>query len=435
MSASWKDRLLGLVFVVLLVVGLGLTIAIYQKQFTSTVPVVLRASSIGNQLLKDSDVKVRGLVVGRVSDIATDGDGARVTLDLQPDKVGEIPSNVSARFLPKTLFGEKYVALVLPPTSDGTISSGDTIDEDTSAGTVQINKVLDDLLPLLKAVPPQNLSATLGALSTALDGRGEQLGENLAQLGGYIEALNTQLPALQADVSGLADFGDVYTEAAPDLLSALSTLTTTTQTVVDQQAQLSLWTQTLIGASSDLSGFLEANGDNIISLSANSRATLELLARYSPSIPCTAQNFTDFIPRIDEALGKGTGNPALRLKVEIVRDRGKYVPGRDDPVFADTRGPICYPRVDSAVGNFPQYPFGAIGDGAYAPPSTNPDYQSSVLPAAAASADLGIAGSPEEQGLVSTVMGQSLGVEPTAVPGWSALVAAPSMRGGQVTVQ
>lgn len=441
MSSGVKNKLLGVLFVVVLVAGVGLTIAIYDKKFVSVVPVVLRADSVGNQLMLDSDVKIRGVVVGRVSKISSDGEGARVTLALEPDKVSNIPADVSARFLPKTLFGEKYVALVVPDGTDPTdprrtIAQGDTIQQDTSAETVEINRVLDDLLPLLKAVPPQNLSATLGALSQALDGRGEQLGQNLSQLNGYISSLNTQLPALQADISGLADFGDVYTKAAPDLLSALSTLTTTTRTVVDQQDQLRLWTSTLISASSDLSGFLEANGNNIISLSNNSRATLDLLAKYSPEIPCTARNFTNFIPRIDEALGKGTPNPALRLTVEIVRDRGKYIPGRDDPSFTDTRGPICYPTVDPAVGNFPQYPFGTLGDGAYAPPSTNANYQASTLPGATgASADLGIAGSASEQGLVSTIIGQANGVDPSAVPGWSALVAAPAMRGGQVTVK
>lgn len=441
MSASIKNKLLGLLFVVVLVGGVALTIAIYDKRFVSTVPVVLRADSVGNQLMLDSDVKIRGVLVGRVSKIANVDQGAELTLDLMPGAVSNIPADVSARFLPKTLFGEKYVALVVPdgvdPTSAArTIAQGDTITQDRSAETIEINRVLDDLLPLLKAVPPQDLSATLGALSTALDGRGEQLGKNLSQLNSYVTALNTQLPALQSDISGLADFGDTYTKAAPDLLSALSTLTTTTRTVVEQQDQLRLWTSTLISASSDLSGFLEANGNNIISLSNNSRSTLELLAKYSPEIPCTAQNFTDFIPRIDQALGKDTNNPALRLTIEIVRDRGKYVPGRDDPQLNDTRGPICYPKVDPAVGNFPQYPFGTLGDGAYAPPSTNANYQGSTLPAAAgASADLGIAGSTSEQGLVSTIIGQANGVDPSAVPGWSALVAAPAMRGGQVTVK
>lgn len=43
-------------------------------------------------------------------------DGTKATLDiaLKPEHVAHIPSDVHARLLPKTLFGEKYVDLVAP---------------------------------------------------------------------------------------------------------------------------------------------------------------------------------------------------------------------------------------------------------------------------------------------------------------------------------
>lgn len=395
--------------------------------------VQLTADSIGNQLLPQSDVKLNGLIVGEVRSISDSDGKAKLALALDPDKTPLIPSNVTARFLPKTLFGEKYVALVMPDNRDTPITGGDMIKQDTSQATVEVQRVLDDLLPLLRAVPPQELSATLGAMAQALDGRGKQIGQNLTQLNTLVSSLNKQLPALKADISGLADFSDIYTAATPDLLSALANLTTTTNTVVDQRSNLDNLYSTLTGTSANLTGFLNANGANIIRLSTDSTSTLQVLARYAPDYQCTFENFTKLIPNINQAVGAGTDRPGLHLKLEVTKSRGKYIPNQDEPNITDNRGPRCYPIVDPKVGNFPQYPGGPVADGSAHPPSSNPDYQASALPLGATG--LGLAGSTAEQGMLASIFSQTTGTAPEQVPGWSALVAAPALRGHEVTVQ
>ena len=101
-----KRRLLGLAFIVVLFALVSLSVAFYNKAFTDVVTVTLRTDHTGNQLLTQSDVKERGIIVGSVRKVKSVGDGAVVTLALQPSRVKEIPNNVSAQILPKTLFGE-----------------------------------------------------------------------------------------------------------------------------------------------------------------------------------------------------------------------------------------------------------------------------------------------------------------------------------------
>src|SRR3954468_4934702 len=110
-----KRRLLGIVFIVVVGSLIALSIAIYNKAFTDTVEVTLRADHTGNQLIIDSDVKERGIIVGSVKKVNSKGDGAIVTLSLDPSRVKDIPSNVKAQILPKTLFGEQYVSLITQP--------------------------------------------------------------------------------------------------------------------------------------------------------------------------------------------------------------------------------------------------------------------------------------------------------------------------------
>ena len=55
---------------------------------------------------------------------------------------------------------------------------------------------LNDALPLLQAVDPADLNATLNTLATALEGRGAEIAGTLTQLDGYLKKLNPSVPKL-----------------------------------------------------------------------------------------------------------------------------------------------------------------------------------------------------------------------------------------------
>ncbi|WP_230594605.1 MCE family protein, partial [Rhodococcoides fascians] len=65
------------------------------------------------------------------------------------------------------------------------------------------------------------------ALAQGLSGRGEALGLTIDRLENIFAGLNTELPAIQQDLRGLADFSQTYSDAAPELINALDNLRTT----------------------------------------------------------------------------------------------------------------------------------------------------------------------------------------------------------------
>ncbi|WP_157598584.1 MlaD family protein, partial [Phycicoccus sp. Root101] len=158
------NRAYGVGFIAVVALLVGLSIASFQKRFTPVVTVTLLTDRIGSQLQAASDVKLRGLIVGEVRSIRTTGNGASLELALKPEMATLIPANVSARLLPKTLFGERYVDLVSPAAGGKgrAIADGDTIGQDRSSVAIELEKVFADLLPLLRAVKPEKLSATFG---------------------------------------------------------------------------------------------------------------------------------------------------------------------------------------------------------------------------------------------------------------------------------
>jgi phospholipid/cholesterol/gamma-HCH transport system substrate-binding protein len=431
-----RRRLQGLLFVVVLLALVGLSIGEYAGAFDRGVPVTLQVDRVGNQLAEKADVKVRGLDVGRVTSVTTTGAMATVELSIDPDKVDLIPSNVSARLVPKTLFGERYVSLVLP---DGPkaqpLSAGDVIPMDRSASARELERVLDGLLPLLTAVEPQELATTLGSMSQALEGRGENLGQTLVNLQQLTSGLRPSIPDLQADITELADFAANVDEAAPDLLDALEDFTVTSRTVVEQRAQLRELLTSVTEASDDLRGFLDANGDNIVALADSARPTLATLARYAPEFPCLFNQLAGLVPRLDEAFGAGSDNPGLRATIEIVASQGKYIPDQDEPRYLDDRGPRCYPIM---IPGPDQPPDGPFEDGSE--PHDNPPVGTQfgdaedfdAVPSSYSGADMGVPNSPGEVQVVNELLALQQGTSPEAVPAWSTMLVGPLYRGTEV---
>ncbi|MFB7597144.1 MCE family protein [Streptomyces sp. NPDC056160] len=408
-----RRRLAGVVFLVVPALLIWLAVAVYDKQFTDSDPVVVETGSVGNEMHLGAEVKLRGVVVGEVRSIDATDHGARLTLALRPGALAHIPSDVRAQMLPTTLFGARFVALVPPPHPSGTLlQAGDTIPQDRSANAVELQQVLDNVLPMLTAVQPQKLSATLSAVSRALEGRGAKLGDTLTQLDAHLRKFNPELPTLNQDLKELVKVSQVYADAAPDIVTALTDFTTTTGTLAEKDSQLAATFGATTRTAEDLTSFLRQNKDDIIRLSATSKPTLRLLSEYSSAFPCTLRTLADFVPRMDKVLGKGTDQPGLHVDVTTVRSRGAYVPGRDTPSYDASGGPHCYPV-----------------------PYLGVPVQPAAQVPATASQDLGPANSPQENDLVNELLAPAAGKQPGDLPEWSSLLAGPVLRGTEVTLR
>src|SRR4051794_26964640 len=224
-----KRRLQGVAFLAVVAALLGLTVAVYNKSlpWQASDQVTLEADRIGNQLVVPADVKLDGVLVGRVSKVETDGAVANLTLQINKSRIDEIPDNVVARILPKTLFGEKFVDLVIPDTStNGHLEAGDTISQDRSETAIELQTVFSHLVPLLRALNPAQLSIALSNLADAVRNRGDALGRNVSLVNTYFGQFNKDLPTFNHDISALADAASTYADATPDLLAMLRNFST-----------------------------------------------------------------------------------------------------------------------------------------------------------------------------------------------------------------
>ncbi|EAQ00180.1 putative mce-related protein [Janibacter sp. HTCC2649] len=419
-------RTYGVAFLLIIALLLSLSIASFKKVFTDVVEVTLRTDRIGSQLQEASDVKIRGLIVGEVRSIEAGVDGATLHLALKPEMVSLIPAKVSARLLPKTLFGERYVDLVTPEGDQGrAIRAGDEIPQDRTTVAIELEKVFEDLLPLLRSIDPAKLSATLNALATALDGRGTKLGKNLVLVDDYFTQLNPHLPTIQADISGLADFASTYAVAAPELLRAAKALLTTNATIVEKQNELAGFLAGTAGFANTTAGFLETNQNRIIQVGRVQRPTLQVLAKHSPIYPCFTQGLVAWLPQVRDVVRDGI----FHITLEFPPQSKAYHPG-EEPAWGEKRAPNCQGLPKPKGGQNNPYQAPKMADGTDGSPTRS---NQSVLPEAflaptaarIPSVESGLAGTAEEQQIV----GALTGVGPDEDASLATLLAGPMLRG------
>jgi phospholipid/cholesterol/gamma-HCH transport system substrate-binding protein len=442
-SPGWfkaRRRIAGAAFLLVLVLLAWLSVALYQKKFTSVAMVTLYTSSAGNEMHVGAQVMARGVQVGEVRQISADGNGARLELAIQPGALPTLPASVSAEMLPTTLFGERYVALILPAGPVGAaLANGSVITQNRSADGLELERVLNNLLPMLAAVQPDKLSVTLTAIADGLRGRGKELGQTLVTLNSYLRQFNPQLPKLDTDIKLLSELARKYTAAAPAILQALNDFSVNGKTIASQRSDFVALLANVTTASDDLHAFLDANAPSMIRLTVDSLPTLQIFQRYAPEFPCTLRALANFVPKVNKVLGAGTSQPGLHVQVVVVPSPGKYVAGRDAPRYGDNTGPHCYP-----------VPFPGIhlndGAGPASVPAvtrarvSNPARGQHAGPVLADTvlADFGpggLAGSPAETELVAELDGLSLGRSPASLPAWGSLLTAPLFRGNVVVLR
>ncbi|WP_300641365.1 MCE family protein [Nocardioides sp.] len=421
-------KILGVVFLALLVTGVYLTYAVFTKQFAEYDEVTLQSSTLGLQLPERGDVKIRGVIVGEVLDFKPVGDGAEITLGLYPDEREQIPADVTGQIIPKTLFGEKYVSLEIPENSSGeSIQAGDVI-EQTQIAT-EVEAVLNDLFPLLRAVQPAELNMTLNALATALEGRGDQLGDNLETLDSYLKRFNPQLPALVEDLRLTSEFSDIYADVLPEVGQILRDQILTLGTLERREDTLNALFNDVSAFSGSAEDFLETNGDNLIRLGDVSRDPVTLLAKYAPQYPCLLKGLVNAGANLAEAFRDFT----LHIVLETLRNQPRPYNVNDKARFGESRGPTCLNlpnppwNQDNPVRAQPNF-----DDGVDEPTGKG---TSRVAPGPWFRSSEGYAGTPGESALLKSLLAPGLGVGTDEVPDLGPLLLGPLARGAEVSMR
>lgn len=142
-------------------------------------------------LLPDDNVKVAGVVVGKVTGITVDRAKAKVTFTV--DKSVTVPSDSTAAVRWRNLLGQRYVYLY-PGEASTALRSGQAVPKTRSV--IDLGELFNRLGPIVKAIDPAKVNEFLDAVVMALDGNEEQLRQALTDLGTLAAGLATRDEAI-----------------------------------------------------------------------------------------------------------------------------------------------------------------------------------------------------------------------------------------------
>jgi phospholipid/cholesterol/gamma-HCH transport system substrate-binding protein len=360
-------RIAGAVLATIILAFAALTYLSYSAAFTSTDSVTVTSPRAGLVMDKDAKVKYRGVQIGKVSDIQYKDNEARLTLAIDSGQIRYIPSNAVVKIASNTIFGAKSVEFVPPQNPSGTsLAPGARVQ--ASSVQLEVNTLFQTLVDLLHKINPVDLNATLSAIGEGLRGHGDDFGATLAGLNQYLPKINPKMSTLQSDFQQAAAVGNIYGDAAPDLVTVLDNVPTISDTLVDEQDNLNATLLAATGLADNGTATLEPAQDDLIAALQRLRAPLKVLSDYSPEFGCLFSGVKKAIDQFAPVIG-GT-KPGLFTSSNFVLGVPIYTYPESLPIVNATGGPNC-----RGLPNMPSKQFGGswfhspflVTDNAYIP--------------------------------------------------------------------
>jgi phospholipid/cholesterol/gamma-HCH transport system substrate-binding protein len=446
MTRRHSKPLAGLAYLALIACLVMTSVAAFNKAlpWQGAATVVLTTASPGLELNPHSDVKLQGLRVGEVRRITSNGRTAEIELAVDHDKLELIPANIDAAIVPKTLFGEKFVDLRLPKApASARLAAGGVIQQSTTS--VEIGAVFSDLVPVLEALKPEQLSVVLNSLAQALDGRGQTLARTLDQLQAFLARVDPHLQTFAEDIALLGRTADVYADGAPDLLEVLSaTAGISRELLLPEEQELGEFLDQVIATGDRTTDVLRHNAANLIRLSGRARPVLDLLHQYSKVLPCLLKGLHTV-----DILGNqtiGARGPFTNLIVDVIGNNGGYTNPADLPSnpSSEANNANLPDLVPGWAPHCPQFSAEVLALKDAAPNSMPlqgtaldvPKPRSSIDQARPGSASTSTSAVDEaRRALARAIAARSLGVAPDEVPAYVGLLLDPMLSDGEVRVR
>ena len=332
-------KLAGLILALITIAVVVLAYMQFRGDFLNREQLTMISSRAGLSMDPGAKVTYNGVEIGRVGKVQAvsvgDQPQAKITLDVDPKYFKFIPQNVIADITATTVFGNKYISFTSPknPTPQR-ITPKDIID--VTSVTTEFNTLFETVVDVAQQVDPVKLNQTLSATAEALSGLGDRFGQSIIHGNEILADVNPQMPQIRQDNRLLADLGDVYANAAPDLFDGLKNAVTTARTLNEQQGNIDQALMAAVGFGNTGGDIFERSAPYLVRGTADLVPTSQLLDTYSPELFCMIRNYHDIEPKASAALG-GNGY-SLRTTSELMIGAGNPYVYPDNLPRVNARG-------------------------------------------------------------------------------------------------
>jgi virulence factor Mce-like protein len=286
-------RAIASIVVTVLIVG-GVTVAVRASYgaFSDDMKVTTTFSRAGQALHPGSDVKYRGVNVGKVRSVRLVERKVHVVLQIR--KTAKIPRSTEASVRAKTLFGEKFILLATRKGDPAPyLRDGDRV---KPAGTgTEVDALVDGTDKLFRTVDAEEIATLMDELTRAYQGEGTKVAKLIDKGVRAADAFQDTLDAQLRAVTSFQRFARQYRDIGPSINAISGNLNEFLPTFVAAREDYERFLKTLKPFSDHLADFIEVNeadidtildeGDNIVRVvtahEENIAESIRGLARYT----------------------------------------------------------------------------------------------------------------------------------------------------------
>jgi virulence factor Mce-like protein len=295
--------------------------------FADRRPLVARFEHAGQILTPGSNVKYRGVNIGRVDSVRLVDRMAEVRLSVNREI--DVPKNVVATVQPKTLFGEKFIDLDFPDGQRGPFlgDHGRITDTHTSE---EVEGLFEGAVPLFRDVNATELAEVISELSKGARGEGDQIAASIDSGARLADLFSSTIDAQMRALDSFARFQEAIRTVGPDLnaISANSNLSLPefNRTRADFERLLT----TLRPFADNLADILRVYRPDIDAILDSGQNVVRVLIARQPEISETIHGLYRYLLKL------GTG-----ASPESLGDGTKFAYFKNFLLFSDVENLIC----------------------------------------------------------------------------------------------
>jgi len=232
----------------------------------------------GSRLKTGDTVRVAGVRVGTVRDVALQSDKT-VIVDFDADRSIVLTTGTKAAVRYLNLVGDRYLELVDGPGSTRVMPAGAQIPKDRTAPALDLDLLLGGLKPVIQGLNPEDVNALSASLIQVLQGEG-----------GTLESLLSKTSSFS---NSIADNNEVVGQLIENLKNTLDTLSKNGDQfsgAIDRLEQL------ITGLSTDR----DPIGKAIVSLSDGTTSLSDLLTQARAPLAGTVDQLNRLAPLLDD---------------------------------------------------------------------------------------------------------------------------------------
>jgi phospholipid/cholesterol/gamma-HCH transport system substrate-binding protein len=247
---------------------------------------------------KNSDVRVLGVKIGKVTKITPQGD--KVRLDMEYDASYKIPENAQAVLLAPSIVSDRYVQLTPVYQSGPTLPDHKVLKLNTgrTAEPVELDTILKNIDTLNVALGPDGANSK-GALSDLihvgaenLRGNGQRLNSTLTGLSTAVQTLANNRNDLFGTIANLQDFTTTLAQNSSIVTQFSSDLQVVADQLNGERNDLATAIKTLSVALGEVASFVKENQADLTANVANLASVTKVLVKEKAAL----REFLDTAP-------------------------------------------------------------------------------------------------------------------------------------------